>query len=622
MELEGGGTRHWRFSTSGLSPFRPIDPAEASLPGALLAAPLPSDLPVGYHQLHVRGRDIAGACALIVAPTRAFEADSEHRKGWGIFLPLYALVTGRTRGLADYSDLGSLLSWAKAAGCDAVGTLPMLPTFLNEPFDPSPYAPVSRLFWNELYIDPRATPEFASCVGARVVLEKNGKDLLRLNRERLVDYRSAWALKRPVLAALAACSLESEESRGLNAKFSEENAEVDRYAAFRAAGDRLKKGWQKWPERMRRGEIRPDDYRDVDAQLYLYAQRVADEQVKRAGESGSGLYLDLPVGVHSAGFDAWRNQRLFALDASAGAPPDVFFSSGQNWGFAPLVPDQLEADCYSYLRGVFRHHMKATRMLRVDHVMGFHRMFVIPAGARARDGVYVRYRAEEIYAVLALESQRYGTVVVGEDLGTVPSYVGAAMRRHGVKRMYCTYFRVRPRDPQPFPPPGSDSVAFLNTHDMPTFAAWWTGADTDQRLKLGIVTAAHARKERSEKAAIRRAAISYLRGRGCLGTGDAGGAGDAGGTGDAGGAGDSEDTGHAETSEVLRALLRFLADSPAAFVLVNLEDLWLEPSPQNVPGTTTQHPNWRHRAAHPLEEWSERPGLVETLADIRQLRTR
>ncbi|MBI4306038.1 MAG: 4-alpha-glucanotransferase [Chloroflexi bacterium] len=599
FELEDGETKTWRWCPQELPPLKSHKASNSVLPAGAVAAPLPSGLKTGYHRLHVGGRDISGDCTLIVAPRKAFQAGVSQERGWGVFLPLYALMTRRTSGLADFSDLGILLTWARAAGCDAVATLPMLPAFLDEPFEPSPYAPVSRLFWNELYVDPRATEEFDRCAQARARLEGKRTELLRLAEDRLVDYRAAWSLKRPVLSALAEYSFESEASRIRNEQFAKQNPEAARYAAFRAACERQRRGWQAWTERMRGGEIRRSDYRAADEQLYLYTQRVAAEQVRQAGGAGAGLYLDLPVGVHSDGFDAWRNQHLFALTASAGAPPDIFFSKGQNWGFAPLIPAALRLDGYRYLRSVFRHHMAAARMLRVDHVMGFHRMFIIPSGAEARDGVYVRYRADEIYAVLAIESQRHGTVVVGEDLGTVPAYVGPAMRRHNVKRMYCAYFRVRPLDRDPLPVPAPDAVSFLNTHDMPTFSAWWTGADTRQRQKLGIVSAAQAREERAEKARIKSAVSAYFARKGYL------------------------DQKNAEGSlGALRAFLRFLAESPSAFVLVNMEDLWLEPSPQNVPGTTAQHPNWRQRAAHPLEEWSSLPGVIEALAEMNRLRHR
>ncbi|HEX2120656.1 MAG TPA: 4-alpha-glucanotransferase, partial [Thermoanaerobaculia bacterium] len=233
--------------------------------------------------------------------------------------------------------------------------------------------------------------------------------------------------------------------------------------------------------------------RHIDAQL-----RIA-QQMRRLAARG-GLYLDFPLGVHPGGYDVWRYADSFAKGVSVGAPPDAFFTKGQNWGFPPLDPDAIRANRYEYFRACIRHHMQHASILRLDHVMGLHRLYWIPEGAEAKDGVYVRYRDEELFAIIALESQLHGCAVVGEDLGTVPEYVPRAMQRHGLRRMFVVQYEAKPEG---IGDPPRMSVASVNTHDMPTFAAFERGLDIDDRVEQGLLDEEGARKEREARARIR-----------------------------------------------------------------------------------------------------------------------
>src|SRR5262249_19677229 len=190
---------------------------------------------------------------------------------------------------------------------------------------------------------------------------------------------------------------------------------------------------------------------------------LADEQLSRlassAREAGPGLYLDLPLGVHGHGYDVWRERPSFAVGASGGCPPDLVFPRGQDWGFPPLHPEGIRADGYSYVCAYLRHQMKSAGVLRIDHMPVFHRLYWVPAGMEASDGVYVRYPAEELYALFSLESHRHRTALVGEDLGTVPPEVPESMARHGVHRMYVLQYAARPEAEAALPPPPEESVA-------------------------------------------------------------------------------------------------------------------------------------------------------------------
>jgi 4-alpha-glucanotransferase len=302
-------------------------------------------------------------------------------------------------------------------------------------------------------------------------------------------------------------------------------------------------------------------------------QDVADAAKKR----GCGLYLDLPVGVHPDSYDCWRFPDQFIEGASVGAPPDVVTTSGQNWGFRPPSPEGLRRDGYRYYAEFLQHHMKVASTVRFDHVMGLHRLYWVPQGRGARDGVYVRYHADEIYAVLALESQRHQCAVVGEDLGIVPPEVRTAMSRHNVDGMYVMAIELHDDAEQPYTKPRQRTVASFGTHDLPTFASFWQQKDIPQRQELGVLDAKTAKTELAQRKKSLRTLTALMRKRKLI----------------------SKDV----PAEALKGCLTLLAESAARRVIVNLEDLWLEQDPQNVPGTTgEQHANWRKRAAHSLDD--------------------
>jgi 4-alpha-glucanotransferase len=284
----------------------------------------------------------------------------------------------------------------------------------------------------------------------------------------------------------------------------------------------------------------------------------------------------------------------FAKGVSVGAPPDLFFTKGQNWGFPPFDPDAIREHRHDYFRACVRHHMQHAGVLRMDHVMGLHRLFWIPEGGEAKDGVYVRYPEDELYAVLLIEASRTNTVIVGEDLGTVPVYVPRAMKRRGLRRMYVVQYEIKPEGDEPAGSPQPASIASINTHDMPTFAGFWAGRDIADRVDQGLLDESGAREERDKRDQMRQALTRFLTARGLL----------------------SSPAGN--TFAVLRALLGFLAQSDAEVVLVNLEDLWLETEPQNVPGVPDR--SWRQKLRYCLEDLADEPAIVDALRDVNDRR--
>jgi 4-alpha-glucanotransferase len=604
LRLEGGGSREmeWDLSRSPAANGARVERERY----VTKAVSLPAGIPHGYHALTVEVGSVSREALVIAAPLRAWTPPAGERgKEWGVFVPLYALRSERGLGSGDLTDLEGLLEWAGGLGGSVAGTLPLLSAFLSEPFHPSPYAPASRLFWNEFYLDPSRLPELRECPAAQALMESPSfaAALRELRASPRVDYLRGMALKRATLREMAATFFAGRAEREAPFRaFLEEDPAVEDYAAFRAAGDRHRSPWPAWPSRLRDAVVSPGDFDDRDRRYHLYVQWAFHEQfggiADRARGRGQSVYLDLPLGVSYDSYDVWRHRRLFALESSAGAPPDDFFVQGQDWGFPPMHPERIREDGYRYYRSCVRHQLRYAGILRIDHVMGFHRFFWVPKGMGPKEGAYVRYRAEEFYAILALESHRHRARIVGEDLGTVPPYVRPAMARHGIGRMFVVQFGLKPDSAKALRPVHAGGLACVNTHDMPTFASFWDGLDIEDRVALGLLDREAEGRERARRRALKDALCAFLRAKGRL-------------------AAPAADAG-----EALRACLAHLAASPAATVILNLEDLYLETEPQNVPGTWTERPNWMRKMRHPFEEVREMPRALEALREVDRLRRR
>lgn len=566
---EEGPARCHRFDLARLPVVRASEVEGVSY--AVKRIKLPGRLPWGYHRFALEWKGRLWTSWIFSAPLNVYSPGERADRTWGLFVPAYALHSRRSWGAGDFSDLKRFVRWTAGCGAQVAGFLPFLASFLEDPFDPSPYAPASRLFWNEFFIDPSQVPEFKRSAAARQRwgLPALQNQIDRFRRSSHVDYRKQMALKRQLLEIMARSLWKGGSGRRMQfRRFIKENPPLNDYAQFRAAVEHKRVPWTRWPEPMREGRIQPGDYDEQARRYHMYVQWIASEQVKSLRQTAQAarvkLYLDFPLGVHPFGYDVWRERNSFAVGASAGAPPDLLFRQGQRWGFPPLHPQRLRADGYRYFIAALRHSMAQAPVVRLDHVMGFHRLFWIPKGMSAKEGLYVRYRPEEFYAILSIESRRHKTVLVGEDLGTVPKAVRLEMNRHRVKRTYVLQLEARPHGPRPLPPPPRGSLACLNTHDTQPFAAFLrTQKVTCQALEQIFQTS---------------------------------------------------------PSNLLRACLVYLRRSPAWLVCVSLEDLWGETQSQNVPGKLKRRSYWRRKARYSLEEFSNMPGVLKLLQELRRCR--
>jgi len=514
---------------------------------------LPGGLPPGYHDVEIEVAGVVARCRLLAAP-RSAHAPAGALREWGLFAPVYALRSPDQLGIGDLGDLRELARSVAAGRGAFMGTLPLLACFYGTPYQASPYSPVSRLFWNELYADlrPAALQRLGLPEATRAAVDPaEAAEATALAGEPLVDYRRAAALKRRVLERVSSAAWADPAARARLAEFAAERPRTDDYARFRATTEAMGRAWGDWPIAQRDGAIGDGDFDDGARRYHLFAQWLMREQlaVFKQEPGTAGLYLDLPVGVDGAGYDLWRERGAFASEISVGAPPDPLFWGGQNWALPPLHPVAQRESGYRYFIDCVRAHMEPADMLRVDHVMGLHRLFWIPPGGTAADGVYVRYPADELYAVLLIESHRQRCAVAGEDLGTVPDGVRPMMAERGLHGLFVGQFAWSWEEGRPaLHWPASGQVASLDTHDTPTFAAF----------------------------------------------------------GESHGLGD-------ETEALLQRWTEELAAGPADVLFVTLEDLWLEREPQNAGASGDELPNWRRRMRLDMDQIRSDPRVLDML---------
>ena len=506
-------------------------------------APLDRPLPFGYHRLTVETSGRRETCTVIAAPVRAWRRSGK-RRSWGVGTQLAALRSTRSRSLGDLQDLETLCRWVRERGGDLVTALPLLATFNEAPAEPSPYSPVSRLFWSELMLDlgdahrPSARPTTLDVTGANA------------------EVRRALA-EQPVPA------------------LSELDEELIRYALFRGAQGRLGRNWRDWPPAARAGTLTPDQVDPAEERFHLVAQTMVRRQLHdlrlRLEQDGFRLGLDLAVGVHPDGYDPWSRQTLFADGMSVGAPPDAGFPSGQDWGFSPVLPESSRREGHRYLAASIALQAGLAGVLRVDHIMAWTRLYWIPHGFGLHEGTYVSYPARELFAILTLESERQRCEVVGENLGNVPREIDEALPRHRIWGMYLAQFQ----DPkgEALVPPTAGDMALVGTHDTPSFAGWLTGNDIAERVGYGLLAEQAAPVAREERETVTRWLAEQL---GCR---------------------------VEEPAAFLAELLEWLGRSDSPLVVPWLEDLWLENDAVNLPGTPSfVRPNWQRPMRRLLDE--------------------
>jgi len=536
----------------------------------------PTDLPEGSYRLHLAdAASFTEDAPLIVAPAKAFGGD--FARSWLVAVQLYGVRSSRNWGIGDFTDLEGLIRLAGQLGADGIGLNPLHALFDDRPADCSPYSPNSRLFLNALYIDVERIPEFQPAI-----LAGKGDTIVRLRAGDRVDYTGVAELKWKALRA-AFESFRTHPAPGRKQDFEEFRTEraplLSRFACFEALRHTFNRPWWEWPEQWRQPDegdcaaLRqgPDA---AEIEFVEFVQWTADRQLRACKELAVklgmkvGLYLDVAVGVQSDGFDAWNEQAAISRHLAVGAPPDPLNTAGQNWGLAGFNAAGLELKSFEPYREMLRASMRHAGAIRLDHVLGLKRLYLVPHGFAANNGVYVQMPFEALLAATAQESVAHRCVVIGEDLGTVPEGFREKMADWGIWSYQVMMFERDDhgafRDVDHY---ATNALVTFNTHDLSTYAGWRSFGDLKLKRSLGI--------DPGESDDARWHALAML----------------------------NEVLRHqAIDRHDLYAVAAFLARTRSRLLAISLEDMLEVVDQPNIPGTVNEHPNWRQRLPLTLDK--------------------
>lgn len=529
---------------------------------------LPPDLPLGYHELQPLGG--GPATSLVISPGRAPLPE----RAWGWAVQLYATRSEASWGIGDLADLRELAAWSLHMGAKVAMINPLHAPPPSPHHDASPYFPTSRIYRNVLFLRIEEVP------GAETL-----PDLARLaalgralDGQATLDRAGAYRLKMAALEQLFDQFRHTPEHHDAFATWrAREGAPLVQYATYCALAEVYGIDHFRWPAEVRhpaspavRRFAREHERR---VRFHEWCQWQVSNQLAAAGSTGLGLIADLAVGFDPSGADGWAYQDLLAIGCRVGAPPDIFNQAGQDWGLPPFVPWKLRAARYEPLIRTLRSAFHHAAGIRIDHVMGLFRLYWLPPGAGPAEGAYVRYVADEILDLVALEAHVAGAFVVGEDLGTVEDDAREELAARNILSYRLLWFEDEPTSRYP-----ERALAAVTTHDLPTVAGVWTGADLAETTALGVAG------DGSGDAYLQRRVrqTTHL------------------------------DDG-ATVDDVIVATHQALAAAPSLLRLATLEDaLGVEHRP-NVPGTVDERPNWRMPLPKPVERLVHDP-LVRRVA--------
>ena len=527
--------------------------------GGKWRAAVPHDLPLGYHtvEFHTSGR----RQALIVAPEECHLPPGLRIFGWAV--QLYAARSRRSWGIGDLRDLATIGAWSRDHGAGLLLVNPLHSATPVPPLQSSPYSPTTRRFFNPLYLaiddvpGARNLPNYAQLAAA-------GQ---RLNARPLIDRDAIFKVK---MRALSAVFARFEGDALFDAYVLTGGSALREFAVFCTLAETHGANWRKWPARYRdprSSDVRRFTEANADRlRFHLWVQWLLDRQLARAA-ADVPIMQDLPIGFDAAGADAWAWQDVIAQGVSVGAPPDEFNTQGQNWGLPPFIPSRLRRAAYQPFVETIRGTLKYAGGLRIDHVMGLFRLFWIPEGMSAAEGAYVRNNADDLLAIIALESHRAGAIVVGEDLGTVDEKARAQLQAAKVLSYRLLWFEKD--DPRRYP---SQALAAITTHDLPTVAGLWNGSDLAAQRALGMKPNEDGTREMLER-------VQRLTGTGP----------------------------RTPVAEVVRRTHASLARAKSTVLTATLDDAAVAEKRPNMPGTVDEWPNWSLPLPQPLERLQRSP---------------
>ncbi|MEE3026561.1 MAG: 4-alpha-glucanotransferase [Pseudomonadota bacterium] len=592
---------------------------------------LPLDLPLGYHDVALSADDDEFARSrLIVAPEACYTPNEikEGKKIWGLSVQLYCVRSENNWGIGDFSDLALLIEKAAGVGADFIGLNPIHALYPANPNACSPYGPSSRRWLNYLYIDVTAIDGYDDASVQAVVSSNEFKATLEHARNvEHVDYEAVAHVK---LAALKAVfdvydakylRKNTKQNKAFKAFVEAGGESLDMLAVYDALQSHLKaegKDSWGWP-------VFPKEYKDYynpavakfksaneqDVKFYLFLQWIAAQQLELASNKATdagmtiGLYRDLAVGVSEGSAEIWGNKDLYCTGASVGAPPDILGPLGQNWGLPPMDPRKLYEQGYQPIIDLFASNMASSGSLRIDHVMALLRLWWVVKGDNAKDGGYVYYPVDDLLGILALESHRNQSLVIGEDLGTVPEEIRSKLADNGVYS-YRVFFFEQAEDGGFFSPSHYpvQSMSTLTTHDMPTLIGYWHCLDLELGKEIGLYpTEEILQTLYADRHENKQAILDTLHGHGSIGDNV------------------GRDVNHTGMNrELNNGMQVHMAGGSSALLSLQLED-WLEmDKPVNIPGTFDEYPNWRRKLTENIESMFDRHDINELASKLTHAR--
>jgi len=590
----------------------------------------------GYHTLVINEQ----RTTLAVAPPRCYTVDDAWRAlqpslqatpqatppMWGVAAQVYGLRRLGDGGVGDFSALATLASESAQRGSHAIAISPMHAMFSAEPNKFSPYSPSSRLFLNIAHIDPAAV---LGEEAAQAAIKTAGvaDEFAELEALQLIDWPRVVTAKLAVLRALFA-QFQAQNNDMLHKDFTrfvkrggralEDHA---RFEALQAAQllEANEGHWRNWAGELRDprsaavAEFAAAHKNEVD--FFLFAQWLAAkglshaQHVARDSGMAIGLIADLAVGCDSAGSHAWSYRDEMLQGVSVGAPPDLFNQAGQSWGLTTFSPRAMRTQGFSAFIDMLRAAFTLAGGIRIDHILGLRRLWLVPDGESAKNGAYLRYPLDDLLRLIALESWRHKAIVIGEDLGTVPPGFRERLQEHGLLGIRVLWFERAEKGPG-FKAPADwdhDVAATTTTHDLPTVTGWWIGEDIVWRAKIGQTAARADGRDPVEIAQAERGEDRKLLWSAFQEAGVA--------APDVPVAADISP----QTAPVDEALA-FVASTPAPLALYPLEDLLALAEMPNLPGSIDEHPNWRRRLAVPVSELFDDDSFVDRLLAVDQAR--
>ncbi len=550
---------------------------------------LPGDLPLGYHRLQATTAAGQEESTLVVSPHFLGFPDSmgSHRV-WGYQTQLYSVCSQESWGVGDLADLMDLTIWsATQQFASFVLVNPLHAAQPKPPLTASPYSPVSRRYFNPLYIRPERIVEYA-------LLPPRDREQISALKRRLdaeladvplIDRDRAWDAKIKALRIVHAQPLRPARRMAFDEFVRREGRALTQFATWCALSIEHGLDWRTWPEELQRPsspevEAFADKHHD-DIEFFSWMQWVADIQLRQAQSAARdagmrvGVMNDLAVGVGMCSFETWVYGNLFAHGVTVGAPPDHFNQLGQDWAQVPWRPDRLEELSYAPFRTILAGLLRHSGGIRIDHVMGLFRLWWIPEGMTAAQGTYVSYDYEAAVGILALEAHRAGALVVGEDLGVVEPQVRTYLRDRGILGTSIFWFE-KDEQGRPLPPERwrEYCLASVTTHDLPPTAGYLAKDHVYLQHKLGLLREPLA-DELAAADVERQAFVDLLVERGFLAAGET------------------------SVEEIVLAMHRYLVATPSRVLCAALTDAVGDRRTQNQPGTDKEYPNWRIPLGHP-----------------------